>query len=101
MKHLKKFSIFESQDSKIPSKKEVDAVLKQFDEKEKTAIESVLANDENSTDEELAEYFTKEFNFEPDTIAEILSIRGYFLSGQDLRDAIADLPAKDKLPKVD
>lgn len=94
MKHIKEFSLFENNDNKIPSKKEVEEVLDQFNDHERSVITDVLANDENSTDEELAEYFTKELNLEPDTIAEVLGIRGYYLSGQDLRDAVANLPKK-------
>lgn len=88
MNHLKSFdSLFENE--KSITKEDVEAVLSQFDDSEREGIETTLATDDDSTDEELSDFMIKEYRLDPETMFEILTIRSYFLSGQHLKDALS------------
>ncbi len=65
-------------------------------------IFSVLINDENSTDDELAAYFKEELKLTDEQVQKIISFRSYFLKGEYLRDSANDSPITDnRLPIAD
>lgn len=63
-------------------------------------IFTVLANDENSSDDELAAYFKEELKLTDEQVQQIISFRSYFLSGEYLRDSAGNSPITDNRPPI-